>query len=142
MKIKRIGSHDLPLPSRASAHAAGYDLRTVEGYTLQGGERMTLGTGFAWEIPGGKVGLLCPRSGLAHKHGITIVNAPGNIDSDYRGEVKAILHNTGALAYTIEAGERIAQLTIVDYFSEELEEVEELSDTPRGEGGLGSTGKA
>lgn len=144
MKIKRIGEHDLPLPSRATAFSAGFDLRARLGVgemcVLDAGERRLIHTGFAAQIPAGWCGLVCPRSGMALR-GITVLNAPGVIDSDYRGEIGVILVNHGSFPRGILHGDRIAQLVLVPGATVAvLEEVSELDDTARSAGGFGSTG--
>ena len=129
-------------PSRAHPGDAGYDLRAAEAARLDPGERASVGTGIALEIPEGWAGLVLPRSGLAARHGISVVNAPGLIDAGYRGEVRVLLLNTDREnSFEIEPGDRIAQLVLVRHEAPELEEVEELSDSTRGAGGFGSTGR-
>lgn len=132
----------LPLPSPASAGSAGADLRAAidSPLTLAPGERALVPTGFRLEIPAGFEGQVRPRSGLALRHGVTVVNGPGTVDSDYRGEVGVILINHGAEAFTVERGERMAQLVVQRVESVELEEVADLGSSERGEGGFGSTG--
>jgi dUTP pyrophosphatase len=134
----------LALPSYESEAAAGMDLAAAieEGppEILAPGQRALIPTGFAMELPGGYEAQIRPRSGLAFKHGITVLNAPGTIDADYRGEVKVLLINHGHQAFKIERGMRIAQLVIQPVSHATLVEVEELSDTARGGGGFGSTG--
>lgn len=134
---------DLPLPSRASSSAAGYDLRAAldEPLTLQPGARAAVPTGVALAIPEGWEGQVRPRSGLARRHGLTVLNAPGTIDADYRGEVQVLLVHHGDEPVTLERGERIAQLVPARVAEVEFEEVEDLPDTERGSGGFGSTGK-
>lgn len=146
MKIKRIGDHALPLPARETPGAAGYDLRARlefvgEMVPIGPGDGCAFRTGFAVEIPPGFVGMVCPRSGLARSHGITVLNAPGIIDSDFRGEIGVILFNHGYRPHGVLHGDRIAQLVIVPIATPDLELVEELDDTARGAGGFGSTGK-
>ena len=139
MKVKRIGAHDLPAPAQATDGAAGYDLRTVEGVRLVPGERAVVKTGFAMDITKGMVGIIKPRSGLAVNHGIDIL--AGVIDSDFRGQVQAVLINHGHEVFTAKAGDRIAQLVVVNCLhSPYVVEVESLDDTVRGGGGFGSTG--
>ncbi len=129
------------VPERAHSTDAGYDLRAAESFVLGPGERTSVGTGIAVAIPEGQAGLVLPRSGLALKKGITIPNSPGLIDPDYRGEVRVIMLNTDKTEpFPIEVGDRIAQLMIVSVEKVQLEEREELSSTPRGDGGFGSTG--
>jgi len=143
VRIKRLPhGKDIELPSYATEHSAGLDLRACvdKPLTLRPGERALIPTGFIIEIPEGYEGQVRPRSGLAVKKGITVLNSPGTIDADYRGEVKVILINLGEEEVTIEKGDRIAQLVIAPVSRVELIEVEEVSTTARGEGGFGSTG--
>ena len=128
-------------PERANEHDAGWDLRAAEAATIAPGERASVGTGIAVAIPEGHAGLVLPRSGLAARHGIALVNAPGLIDAGYRGEVRVLLLNTDArAAFEIVAEDRIAQLVIVDLPVVEFAEAGALSDTARGRGGFGSSG--
>jgi dUTP pyrophosphatase len=131
----------LPLPSYSSAHAAGLDVVAAESLTLAPGARHAVATGFAIAIPHGYEVQVRPRSGLALKHGITCLNTPGTIDSDYRGEVKVILANLGAEPFEIARGERIAQLVPAPVLRAEFNVVESLDQTARGAGGFGSTGR-
>jgi len=129
------------VPSYAHAGDAGADLHAAESLVLRPGERATVPTGVAIALPDGYVGFVVPRSGLAFKHGITIVNAPGTVDAGYRGEIKVALLNTDANAsHTIEAGDRIAQLVVMPVSRARFIEVERLPGSQRGEGGFGSTG--
>ena len=129
-------------PSRAHAGDAGFDLRAVEAARLEPGERASVGTGIAVEIPDGSAGLVLPRSGLAARHGISVVNAPGLIDAGYRGEIRVLLLNTDrAEAFEIEPGDRVAQLVIVEIGDDEPVEVDSLEESVRGGGGFGSTGR-
>ena len=138
--IKRIDA-DLPLPENAYAGDAAVDLRSTIACTLKPFERKLVPTGIAVELPDGYAALVVPRSGLAIKNGITIVNAPGLIDANYRGEIKAILMNSDpSEEFRIERGDRIAQLMIVPIAQPRFEAVDSLSDTERGEGGFGSSG--
>jgi dUTP diphosphatase len=133
---------DAELPSQAYPGDAGLDLVACERVTLAPGERAVVPTGIAVSIPDGYAGLVTPRSGLAARHGISVVNGPGLIDSGYRGEVKAILLNTDAReSFTVEPGMRIAQLVIVPVTSPRVVEVTELAGSVRGTGGLGSSGR-
>ena len=143
VRIVRLPSNpDLPLPSRQSAHAAGFDVCSAESdLVLAPGERRAVGTGLAFELPEGYEMQVRPRSGLALKYGITLPNAPGTIDSDYRGELKVILQNGGAEAFPIRRGDRIAQLVFARHETPELLESEAVSETARGAGGFGSTGR-
>ena len=130
------------LPTRAHEGDAGLDLYACESAHIGPGERWSIGTGVAVEIPDGHAGLVLPRSGLAKKHGITLVNAPGLIDAGYRGEVRVLLLNTDpAETVRIEAGARIAQLVVTPVAIAAPVEVTELSDSARGEGGFGSSGR-
>lgn len=138
--IKRLDP-GLPLPQRAHRGDAGVDLHAAESLTLAPGERALVGTGIALALPLGTVGLVHPRSGLAAKHGLTVVNTPGTIDADYRGEVKVCLLNTDREnPFDVERGMRVAQLVIQRVELVEFVEVEELDETMRGDGGYGSTG--
>jgi dUTP pyrophosphatase len=131
------------LPARAHDDDAGYDLHALEAVTLAPGERATVPTGIAIELPPGHAGLVLPRSGLAARHGIALVNAPGLIDAGYRGEVKVLLLNTDREStFQIAAGDRIAQLVVVAVAAPEVTELDELAATVRGERGFGSTGSA
>ncbi len=129
-------------PTRAHDDDAGYDLRASEAATLAPGGRASVGTGVAVAIPEGHAGLVLPRSGLAARHGISLVNAPGLIDAGYRGEVRVLLLNTDReAAFDVAPGDRIAQLVIVRHEAPELVEVDSLDETVRGDGGFGSTGR-
>ncbi|ASS51006.1 MAG: deoxyuridine 5'-triphosphate nucleotidohydrolase [Candidatus Fluviicola riflensis] len=131
------------LPEYATNGAAGMDIRAylTEAVTLQPLERRLIPTGLFLEIPLGFEVQIRPRSGLAYKHGITVLNSPGTIDSDYRGEVGVLLVNLSNEAFVIENGERIAQMVVAAHEQASWKEVSELSDTDRGAGGFGSTGK-
>jgi dUTP pyrophosphatase len=132
---------DAELPSQAYPGDAGLDLHACDEVTLQPGERAVVPTGIAVSIPEGYAGLVTPRSGLAARHGISVVNGPGLIDSGYRGELQVILLNTDAgSAFTIEAGMRVAQLVLVPVAAARPVEVTELAGSVRGAGGLGSSG--
>jgi len=131
---------ELPLPALAQPGDAGLDLRASEAVTLAPGERRLVPTGLTVAIPEGHAGFVLPRSGLAMQKGVTVLNAPGLIDSGYRGEIKVLLINHGAEAVGIERGERIAQLVIQPVAHASLVEEERLPDSARGEGGFGSTG--
>jgi dUTP pyrophosphatase len=143
VRIVRLPANpDLPLPSRQTAHAAGYDVSSAEpDLILAPGERRAVGTGLAFELPEGYEMQVRPRSGLALKHGITLPNAPGTIDADYRGELKVILQNGGTEPFAIRRGQRIAQLVFARHEAPELLESDAVSDTARGAGGFGSTGR-
>jgi dUTP pyrophosphatase len=132
---------DAVLPSQAYEGDAGLDLAACDRLELGPGERGVVGTGIAVAIPDGHAGLVLPRSGLAARHGLTIVNTPGLVDSGYRGEVKIILLNTDAREpFTIEPGMRIAQLVVVEVPAVRILELDELEETERGSGGMGSSG--
>ena len=129
-------------PLRAHPGDAGCDLFAAETARLEPGDRASVGTGIAVEIPEGSAGLVLPRSGLAAKHGISVVNAPGLIDAGYRGEVRVLLLNTDkSEPFEIEVGDRIAQLVIVEVADSEPIEAGSLAESARGEGGFGSTGR-
>lgn len=129
------------LPAYAHPGDAGADLHSAEALTLQPGERATVGTGVAIALPDGFAAFVVPRSGLASKHGITIVNSPGTVDAGYRGEIKVALLNTDtSSAYSISVGDRIAQLIVMPVTRARFIEVERLPGSMRGEGGFGSTG--
>lgn len=134
----------LQLPSYETKGAAGMDIRAALGagktITLSPGERQLVPTGFIFEIPHGFEMQVRPRSGLAIKHGVTCLNTPGTIDSDYRGEVKIILANLGQDLFTIDHGMRIAQLIVAPIVQADLFEIDQVSETDRGSGGFGSTG--
>ncbi len=131
---------DLPLPAYATDGAAGMDIVSADTLTLSPGDRAAVATGLSIAIPEGFEVQVRPRSGLALKHGLTVANAPGTIDSDYRGEVKVLLVNLGAKPVAIERGMRIAQLVVAPVTRGVFEEVDSLDDTARGTGGFGSTG--
>jgi len=142
LRVSRTaGAEDLPLPSYATAGAAGLDLRAAvpSRLVVAPGERALVPTGLRIAVPTGYEGQVRPRSGLALRHGIVLPNAPGTIDSDYRGEIQVILWNTGAEPFAIARGDRIAQLVVAPVARVELEEVA-LDETQRGAGGFGSTG--
>ena len=142
IEVKRLDNGwGLPLPSYASSGAAGLDVVAAEDLTLAPGCRHAVATGFALAIPAGFEVQVRPRSGLALKHGITCLNTPGTIDSDYRGEVKVILANLGAQPFEVRRGERIAQLVPAPVLRAAFREVDELDSTARGAGGFGSTGR-
>lgn len=135
-------SEQATAPSRAYDGDAGYDLYAAEAAHLEPGERASVGTGIALAIPDGHAGLVLPRSGLATRHGIALVNAPGLIDAGYRGEVRVLLLNTDRTEpFEIGVGDRIAQLVLVQFAGEEIQEVDSLDETVRGVGGFGSSGR-
>ena len=142
IKLNRLPHGEgLPLPDYSSEHAAGLDVTSAEALVLNPGDRHAVATGFAIEIPHGYEVQVRPRSGLALKHGITCLNTPGTIDSDYRGEVKVILANLGAEPFEVRRGDRVAQLVPAPVLQARFVEVETLAETARGEGGFGSTGQ-
>ncbi len=143
VRIKRFAhGKDLDLPRYETALAAGCDVRAAvsDAVTLKPGERSMIPTGIAIAMPPGWEAQMRPRSGLAAKHGISCVNAPGTIDADYRGELRVILINHGSEDFTINRGDRIGQMVFAPVFQASFEEVDELDDTARGQGGFGSTG--
>ena len=143
LRVVRVGQRGPPLdlPAYHSDGAAGLDLRADEACALAPGERRLVPTGLALELPSGHEGQVRPRSGLALKHGIGMVNAPGTIDADYRGEVGVLLVNLGREPVRLERGERIAQLVVAPVTRVEVRLAEALSETGRGSGGFGSTGR-
>ena len=143
VQIRRVGERGPPLdpPRYMTPGSAGLDLRADEACLLAPGERRLVPTGIAIEIPEGYEGQVRPRSGLAVRHGVGMVNAPGTIDSDYRGEVAVVLVNWGRETFRVERGDRIAQLVIAPVAHVEVVVVEELAPSGRGDGGFGSTGK-
>lgn len=142
IKVKKL-KPGATVPTRGSKFAAGADLYSAEDadVVIEPSETKFIGTGLAMEIPEGYVGLVYARSGLACKRGLAPANKVGVVDSDYRGEIKVALHNHGKEAQTVEKGERIAQMVIAPYLSVNYEEADALSETERGEGGFGSTGR-
>lgn len=129
------------IPQYQSQGAAGFDLHSCEDFTILPNQTVAISTGLAYEIPEGYELQIRPRSGMAHKSGIQVANSPGTIDSDYRGVVKVLLYNSSDKNFPISIGDRIAQGIITQYERAEFAVVEELSETERGEGGFGSTGK-
>ena len=140
LEIRLLNADAVP-PARTRSGDAGYDLRATERISIPQEGRRLVGTGVALALPEGVAGLVCPRSGLALEHGVTLLNAPGLIDPNYRAENKVILHNTSERRYTVEIGDRIAQLLLVPYWAPELEVVAELPASDRGAGGFGSSGR-
>ena len=143
VKIKRLAhGQDVPLPVRMTEHAAGFDLHAAvsEPTTLKPAEIRLIPCGFAMALPNGYEAQVRPRSGLASRHGITMVNTPGTIDADYRGEVQVPLINLGPQPFTIERGMRIAQMVVMPVPPVKLVEVDDLDSTSRGKGGFGHTG--
>jgi dUTP pyrophosphatase len=141
LRFTRLADAASP-PVQAHLGDAGYDLFAAEAAVIEPGRRASVGTGIAVAIPDGWAGLVLPRSGLAARHGITLPNAPGLIDSGYRGEVRVLLLNADPEAvFEVQVGDRVAQLVLVRFESPPVEEVAELDATPRGAGGFGSTGR-
>ncbi len=142
VKFKKLDKR-AKAPTYGTRYSAGADLYALvdEPVVIEAGETKFIGTGIAAELPEGTVGLVCARSGLASKKGLAPANKVGVVDCDYRGELKVAIHNHGKEPQTVECGERIAQMVITPYITAEYEEAEELSETVRGEGGFGSTGR-
>jgi len=141
LRFRRL-SPDARPPARAHDGDAGFDLHAAEAASLAPGERASVGTGLAVAIPAGFAGLVLPRSGLAARHGIALVNAPGLIDAGYRGELRVLLLNTDPREpFEIAEGDRVAQLVLVRAEAAELEEADDLGETARGSGGFGSSGR-
>ena len=143
MKVLIVNKSKYPSPSYATPYSAGVDLKAniEESITLGSLERTMIPTGLYIQLPQGYEAQVRPRSGLAAKHGITVTNSPGTIDADYRGEICVLLVNLSSQAFTIEPGDRVAQMVIARHEHVEWEEVEQLDDSLRGTGGFGSTGK-
>ena len=143
VKVRRVREGDQELPCYMTAHAAGMDLCAdlVDDLVLNPGDRKLVPTGLAIALPDGFEAQVRPRSGLALKHGIALVNSPGTIDPDYRGEIGVILINHGREPFLVRRGERIAQMVFAPFARAELVEVVELDETARGEGGFGHTGR-
>ena len=143
MKIRIVNRSPHPLPAYETEHSAGMDLRAFTGgpVTLRPMERKLIPTGLYIELPVGFEAQVRPRSGLAIRHGITVLNSPGTIDADYRGEIGVILINTSEIDYTINDGDRIAQMIISQYVKVELKKAESIEMTVRGEGGFGHSGE-
>lgn len=142
LPVKFVGSYEYPSYAPAKKGDAGFDLRTQIDFGLEPGECKTIPTGLCMAIPMGLVGMVCSRSGLAAKHQIEVLGAPGIVDSGYRGEVCVTLKNHGNIAVSFRAGDRIAQILFVNHMMHQidLEPVEELEETDRGTGGFGSSG--
>ncbi len=142
MQVALINKSNYPAPAYATAHAAGLDLRAnmEESIELKSLERVLVPTGLFMELPVGVEAQIRPRSGLAFKNGITVLNTPGTIDADYRGEIKVLLVNLSNETFRIEPGERIAQMVVAKHEQVQWEEQNELSESERGVGGFGSTG--
>lgn len=143
MKVRIVNKSNHPLPKYETPYSAGMDLRAnlEKDIVLNSLERVLIPTGLFIELPVGYEAQVRPRSGLAAKFGITVLNTPGTIDSDYRGEIKVILVNLSNEKFTIKNGERIAQMIIASHVQAELEQVDTLNETQRGSGGFGHTGK-
>jgi dUTP pyrophosphatase len=144
VEIKKLaGNDDVKIPEKMSELASGFDLyaAVTESVELKPGQRLLVPTGISIAMPAGLEAQIRPRSGLAYKHGLTVLNTPGTIDADYRGEVKVLLINLGQESFTIERNERIAQMVFQEVPEVELKKVNELSETVRGSGGFGHTGK-
>jgi dUTP pyrophosphatase len=140
LRVRRLHP-DARLPTRSHPGDAGYDLHALEAVTLAPGERAMVRTGVAVELPRGHAGWVVPRSGLAHRHGLALVNAPGLVDEGYRGEVRVLLLNTDRAApAALAGGDRIAQLVVMAVATPDVVEVDELGGSARGAGGFGSTG--
>ena len=140
LKFKKLNDNAI-LPLRSTSGSSGYDLSSIHDAIIHPKGYCEISTGLSVEIPENYVGLICPRSGSAKKAQVGIVNSPGTIDSDYRGEIIVLLENRGTEVFQVSTEQRIAQMTIVPYFSGTSEFVEELSNTNRNENGFGSTGK-
>jgi dUTP pyrophosphatase len=141
LPVRRLDP-ELPLPDYAHPGDAGADLRAAEEVVLAPGGRATVGTGLAVAVPDGYAAFVHPRSGLASRHGIAVVNAPGTVDAGYRGEIRVVLLNTDPTEpFTVRRGDRIAQLVVQPVTRVRFLDVAELPPTPRGEGGFGSTGR-
>ena len=147
MKLKVINKSSFDLPKYETENSAGMDLRACfsngeNGEIIERGERLLIKTGIFLEVPKGYEVQIRPRSGLAFKFGVTVVNSPGTIDADYRGEIGVILINHGEVPFIVNHGDRIAQMVLAKHEQAEWEEVDSLEETKRGEGGFGSTGKS
>ena len=145
VRVRRTGEDaDLPLPAYATSGSSGMDLRAciTQPVTIPPGGRALIGTGLAVALPPGTEAQIRPRSGLAAEHGVTLLNSPGTIDSDYRGEIRLILINHGQAPYTIQRGDRIGQMVVGEVLRVVLEEVEQLPESARSAGGFGHTGKS
>jgi dUTP pyrophosphatase len=137
----KLLSEKSSIPCFATAESAGMDLVSTSSVVLSGGDTRMFGTGVCVKLPPGTVGLVCSRSGMAAKNSVFVLNSPGVIDADYRGEVCVILHNAGRMKYSVRAGDRIAQLLVMPIIRPWIRPVKELDETGRGEGGFGSTGE-
>ncbi len=139
LKLKKLSPLAL-IPQYQTSQSAGFDLHSIEDIVLLPGERKLISTGLSFEIPQGYEIQIRPRSGLAYKHGISVLNSPGTIDSDYRGEIKVLLINYSDEEFEIKLGDRIAQAIIQKVIQAQFIEVDSLNNTERGDGGFGSTG--
>jgi len=140
IRIKKLNSEAV-IPSYQTKGSAGFDLHSIEDKVIEPGHREMVGTGLAFSIEHGYEVQIRPRSGLGFKHGVTVINTPGTIDSDYRGEIKVVLVNLGHEPFVIKKGERIAQAVVKEVVLADFLEVDELDETSRGSGGFGSTGR-
>ena len=140
LKIKKLNREAI-IPAYQTSLAAGFDLHSIQDCVIKPMERKLIKTGLAFEIEEGYEVQIRPRSGLAFKYGVSVLNSPGTIDADYRGEIMVLLINLGNEEFEIKKGDRIAQAVVVPVIQAEFEEVDKLSDTERGKGGFGSTGK-
>jgi dUTP pyrophosphatase len=138
--IKVLTDDISQIPAYQTSGSAACDLKSTDELVIPSGTRVTVGTGIKLEIPNGFGAMVCSRSGLAAKNGIQVLNAPGIIDTDYRGEIKVILHNSGQSEFIVKKGDRIAQLLFFPIFQAIFQKAELIDNTARGEGGLGSTG--
>jgi len=138
--IKVLATEEVQIPRYQTPGSAGCDLTSVDEVTIQPGGRAIVNTGLRLEVPEGFGAYVCPRSGLAIRQGITVLNSPGIIDNDYRGEVKVILYNAGEAEFIVKKGDRIAQLVFFPIFQAIFQKAREVNNTSRGEGGFGSTG--
>ena len=141
LTVKVKAAEGITLPAYATEGSSGMDIRASEAAVIKAGDRGCVPTGLFLEMPEGCEAQIRPRSGLAFKNGVTVLNAPGTIDSDYRGEIKVILVNLGDVNFVVEPGDRIAQMVIAPVTRAEMVRVEELNDTQRAGGGFGSTGR-
>lgn len=138
--IKVITDDDTLIPSYQTSGSAGCDLRSTDNAVIPSGSRLVVGTGLKLEIPSGFGAMVCARSGLSAKNGIQVLNGPGIVDNDYRGEIKVILHNSGKEDFIVKKGDRIAQILFFPIFQAIFQKSSAISETNRGEGGFGSTG--
>ena len=141
MKIKRMPGHTFDVPNRGTTGSCGYDLQSRIELTLYPGEHKLIPTGWAIRLPIRMAGMILPRSGLAKNYGVTVLNAPGLVDEDYRGEIHVLLINHGDIAHNIRIGDKIAQIVIMPIYMPTWVEVNDLGETNRGDCGFGSTGR-